>query len=74
MFKFRCNIIIGVRIIKEMPGLVGSETPCILAVNVRAIKKNIEALVDVTMETGIEVINDTKYMVMSSDQDAGQRI
>jgi hypothetical protein len=26
---FRCNIIIGVRIIKEMPGSVGSETPCI---------------------------------------------
>jgi hypothetical protein len=30
LFKFRCNIIIGVRIIKEMPGLVGSGTPCIL--------------------------------------------
>jgi hypothetical protein len=29
LFKFRCNIIIGVRIIKEMPGLVGSGTPCI---------------------------------------------
>ena len=29
LFKFRCNIFIGVRIIKEMPGLVGSGTPCI---------------------------------------------
>jgi hypothetical protein len=46
----------------------------ILAVNMCTIKKNIEALVDVTIETGLEVINDTKYMVMSSDQDAGQRI
>jgi hypothetical protein len=26
LFKFRCNIIIGVRIINEMPGLVGSGT------------------------------------------------
>ena len=29
LFKFRCNIFIGVRIIKEMPGLVASGTPCI---------------------------------------------
>ena len=29
LFKFRCNIFIGVRIIKEMPGSVASETPCI---------------------------------------------
>jgi hypothetical protein len=29
LFKFRCNIIIGVRIIKEMSGLVGSGTSCI---------------------------------------------
>jgi len=27
--KFRCNIFIGVRIIKEMPGSVASGTPCI---------------------------------------------
>jgi len=26
LFKFRCNIFIGVRIIKEMPGLVASGT------------------------------------------------
>jgi len=26
---FRCNIFIGVRIIKEMPGSVASGTPCI---------------------------------------------
>ena len=30
LFKFRCNIFIGVRIIKEMPGLVASGTPCII--------------------------------------------
>jgi hypothetical protein len=29
LFKFRCNIFIGVRIIKEIPGLVGSGAPCI---------------------------------------------
>jgi hypothetical protein len=28
MFKFRCNIFIGVRIIKEIPGSVASGTPC----------------------------------------------
>jgi len=28
LFKFRCNIFIGVRIIKEMPGLVASGTHC----------------------------------------------
>jgi hypothetical protein len=30
LFKFRCNIFIGVRIIKEMPASVASGTPCIL--------------------------------------------
>jgi hypothetical protein len=30
LFKFRCNILIGVRIIKEMPGLVTSGTLCII--------------------------------------------
>jgi len=29
VFKFRCNIFIGVRIIKEMPGSVASGTHCI---------------------------------------------
>ena len=29
LFKFRCNIFIGVIIIKEMPGSVASGTPCI---------------------------------------------
>jgi len=29
LFKFRCNIFIGVRIIKEMPGSVVSGTRCI---------------------------------------------
>jgi hypothetical protein len=28
LFKFRCNIFIGFRIIKEMPGSVASATPC----------------------------------------------
>jgi len=34
VFKSRCNIFIGFRIIKEMPGLVGSGTPCILQYSV----------------------------------------
>ena len=29
LFKFRCNIFIGVRIIQEIPGSVASVTPCI---------------------------------------------
>jgi hypothetical protein len=29
LFKFRCNIFIGVRIMKEMPGSVASGTHCI---------------------------------------------
>jgi hypothetical protein len=30
LFKFHCNIFIGVRIIEEMPGSVASGTPCII--------------------------------------------
>jgi hypothetical protein len=30
LFKFPCNIFFEVRIIKEMPGLVASGTPCML--------------------------------------------
>ena len=30
LFKFRCNIFIGVRIIKEMPGSVANGTPVII--------------------------------------------
>jgi hypothetical protein len=33
LFKFRCNIFIGVRIIKEMPGLVASGTLCTMTLN-----------------------------------------
>jgi len=32
-FKFRCNIIISGKIIKEMPGSVASGTPCIIRVS-----------------------------------------
>jgi hypothetical protein len=41
LFKFRCNIVIGVRIIKEMPGLVGSETPCII-LGVKGLKHTLQ--------------------------------
>ena len=33
LFKFRCKIFIGVRIIKEMPGSVASGTPCIILIH-----------------------------------------
>ena len=33
LFKFHCNIFIGVRIIKEMPGSVASGTHCIIRMN-----------------------------------------
>jgi len=32
LFKFRCNILIGVRIIKEMSGSVANGTPCIIII------------------------------------------
>jgi len=32
LFKFRCNIFNGVRIIKEMPGSVACGTPCIICI------------------------------------------
>ena len=38
LFKFRCNIFIGVRIIKEMPGSVAGGTPCIMMHGPRNVK------------------------------------
>ena len=43
-FKFRCNIIISGKIIKEMPGSVASGTPCInwtLQIRLREREENI---------------------------------
>jgi len=37
---FRCDIFIGVRIIKEMPGSVASGTPCITLVNFQLDAQN----------------------------------
>jgi hypothetical protein len=34
LFKFRCNIFIGVRIIKEMPDSVASGTPCTIVTRI----------------------------------------
>jgi len=45
LFKSRCNIFTGFRIIKEMPGLVGSGTPCILfAGNISSRSTSIKTL------------------------------
>ena len=53
--------------------LVYADDISILSGNVRTIKKNAEALVDSSKETGLEVNADkTKYMVMSGDQNRGQ--
>jgi hypothetical protein len=38
LFKFRCNIVIDVRIIKEMPGSVASGTLCIPKVELQHVK------------------------------------
>jgi len=38
LIKFRCNIFIGVRIIKEMPGSVKSGTLCIQCTFVQALR------------------------------------
>ena len=38
LFKFRCNIFIGVRITKEMPGSVASRTHCVIYVAVTKVK------------------------------------
>jgi hypothetical protein len=38
--SFRCNIFFGVRIIKEMPGLIGSGTTCITLVNFQLDAQN----------------------------------
>jgi len=38
LFKFRCNIFIVVRIIKEIPGSVASGTPCIIYGKMRVIQ------------------------------------
>ena len=35
---FNCNIFIGVRIIKEMPGSVASGTPCINEIKRKILK------------------------------------
>jgi hypothetical protein len=44
-----------------------------LGTNVHNIKKNTEALVVASEETGLEVnVDKTKYMVMSRDQNTGQ--
>ena len=52
--------------------LVYADDVNILGESVCTIKKNSEALVMVSKKTGLEVNADnTRYMVMSRDQDAG---
>jgi len=56
LFKFRCNIFIGVRIITEMPGSVASGTPCIN--NVRELSyifRGLGSVVGIATGYGLEV-------------------
>ena len=53
LFKSRCNIFIGFRIIKEMPGLVGSGTSCVIA---NTCYRSYNVLEDITA-------SDTAYVV-----------
>jgi len=48
LLKFRCNIFIGVRIIKEMPGSVASGTYCRFRVSYDFFKSTITWAVHVT--------------------------
>ena len=50
LFKFRCNIFIGVRIIKEMPGSVTSGTPYkrTFSFNISAISVSSRIQLDIT--------------------------
>ena len=43
LFKFRCNIFIGVRIIKEMPDLVASGTPYTSAASNNKITEHVSS-------------------------------
>jgi hypothetical protein len=53
--------------------LVYADDVNILSGSVHSIKKNAEALVVVSKETGLEIYAErTKHMVMSRDQNAGQ--
>jgi hypothetical protein len=56
LFKFRCNIFIGVRIVKEMTGSVASGTPCIIIteheINNFPIMCNARAICTVNMDDG----------------------
>ena len=56
LFKFRCNIFIGVRIIKEMPGSVASGTPCIT----ETMKLRIKTVYD-THNFSKNIATDTLY-------------
>jgi hypothetical protein len=46
-FKFRCNILISGKIIKEMPGSVASGTPYINSINVDKDRDKLWSLVNV---------------------------
>ena len=55
--------------------LVCADDVKILSGSIHIMKKNTEALVVTSMETGLEVnAQKPKYMVMSQDQNAGQNI
>jgi hypothetical protein len=50
LFKLRCNIFVGVRIIKEMPGSVASGTPYIIASKTNDKEMNIHGTIEKDMK------------------------
>jgi hypothetical protein len=77
-FQFAAVLATFLYIIYRFPThqlLVYADDVNILGGSVHAIKKNTEALVVASKDTGLEVnAEKTKYMVMSRDQNAGQNI
>jgi len=70
LFKFRCNIFIGVRIIKEMPGSVPSGTHCTIYVPTTLEKKGkfdfiIVALLEVKAHMAPHIIITPGYTILS---------
>jgi len=57
LFKSRCNIFICFRIIKEMPGLVGSGTPCSKNHGQKTIFKKMFYLAEIESGTIVKVIS-----------------
>ena len=68
---FRCNIFIGFRIIKEMPGLVGSGAP--YSSNLESWEPSQHSLIDIgkPRKTCAEVAGRRTFWILTSSQQSG---